>query len=67
MMNVTTSAEPLLFMLIAVVQEARTLRLEVSGLDLPPDDAMYFHDALSGIEQQAVKFIALCIDRPNDH
>jgi uncharacterized protein (DUF1778 family) len=67
MMNVTTSAEPLLFMLIAVVQEAQTLRREVSVLDLPPDDVTYFHDALSGIEQQAAKFIALCMDRPSDH
>ena len=65
-MNVTT-AEPLLFMLIAVVREAQTLRREVSVLDLPPDDVTYFHDALIGIEQQAAKFIALCIDRPNDH
>jgi hypothetical protein len=66
-MNVTTSSEPLLFMLIAVVQEAQTLRREMSVLDLPPDDVTYFHDALSGIEQQAAKFIALCFDGLNDH
>jgi hypothetical protein len=66
-MNATSSAEPLLFMLIAVVQEAQSLRHEVSALDLPSDDASYFHKALSGIEQQAAEFIALCINGEPGH
>jgi len=66
-MNITTSDEPLLFMLIAVVEEAQTLRQEVSALDLPPDDATYFQDALRAIQEQAAKFIALCVPARHDH
>ena len=66
-MNLTTSAESLLFMLIALAEEAQTLRHEVSVLDLPPDDATYFQDALSGIQEQAAKFMALCIEPRHDH
>jgi hypothetical protein len=66
-MNITTSAEPLLSMLFALVEEAQTLRDEVSVLDLPPDDATYFQDALSGIQEQAAKCIALCLEPRHDH
>ncbi|MFL6245836.1 MAG: hypothetical protein ACJ74H_07415 [Thermoanaerobaculia bacterium] len=66
-MNATTSAEPLLYLLMDVVQQTHTLRHEVSVLDLPPDAATYFQSALRKIEQQAAEFIAFCMDGQADH
>ena len=66
-MTATSSAESLLSLLIDVVQQTRTLRREVSVLDLPSDAAAYFHDTLSEIEQKAAKFIAFCLAATEDH
>ena len=66
-MNATPSAQPLLYMLMAVVKEARSLRDEISVLDLPIADAAYFAKKLSGIEQRATQFIALCVHGERCH
>jgi hypothetical protein len=66
-MKATSSAEPLLSLLVDVVQQTQTLRHEVSGLDLPPSAATYFDRALTDIEQRAAKFIAFCLDGERDH
>ncbi len=66
-MNSTSSAEPLLCLLVEVMQQTQTLRHEVSVLNLSRSAATYFDRALAEIEQQASSFIAFCLDGERHH
>jgi hypothetical protein len=62
-----TNAEPLLYLLVDVVEQTQTLQAEVSVLDLPSDAVSYFHVALREIEHQAARFIAFYLEGQVDH